>query len=213
MVNIYPHMDLIGDIVTIFRKDWKLLAAVNAFYLGVFLIGAVIALLRPDVQGYWLDVLAQGLKAGPLAPVGSAIAVGRVVNLAVSIFATNLITGTFVFITVPSLLFPPWALLLGGWRALLWGVAFGVPYGHLTMDKLVFHYVTMLVEGEAYVIAIFGSLRQALALIRPGRFGEASRLRAYLAAIVDNVKLLLVVVVLLAVGAVYEAFEVLYILR
>lgn len=205
-------MDLIGDINDIIRRDWKLLLAVNVFYFGILLIGGLIALLRPDIQGYWLDVLAAGLKSGPLAPVGSAVEAGKVVNLAVQIFKTNVITGTLAYITIPSLIFPPWALLIGAWRALLWGMAFVIPYGRLTFGKLIFHYVTLLIEGEAYVIAIFASLRLIEALIWPVRFGQRSRLQAYAVAIMDYAKLFLVVLLLLAVGAVYEAFEVLYIL-
>lgn len=205
-------MDLIKDIIDIFRKDWKLLIAVNVFYFGILLVGAFIALLRPDIQGYWLGVLAMGLKTGTLAPVGSAIEAGRVLNLALQIFRTNIITGTLVYITLPGLLFPPWALLLGGWRALLWGIAFVIPYGRLTFGKLVFHYITMLIEGEAYVIAIFACVRQVEALAWPSRFGESSRLKAYVKAIIDNFKLLIVVAIILAIGALYEAFELLFIL-
>ncbi len=205
-------MDLIKDIVGIFRKDWKLLVAVNVFYFGILLVGALIALLRPDIQGYWLGVLAMGLKTGPLAPVGSAIQAGQVLNLAWQIFRTNLISGTLIYITIPGILFPPWTLLLGGWRALLWGMAFVVPYERLTFGKLIFHYVTLLIEGEAYVIAIFACMRQVEALVWPSRFGESSRLRAYGRAIIDNFKLLLVVAVILAAGAIYEAFELLFIL-
>jgi hypothetical protein len=205
-------MDLIKDIVDIFRKDWKLFAAVNVFYFGTLLLGGLIALLRPDIQGYWLGVLAMGLKTGTLAPVGSAIEAGKVLNLALQIFQTNIITGTLVYITIPSFIFPPWALLLGGWRALLWGMAFVVPYGRLTLGKLVFHYVTMLIEGEAYVIAIFASTRLIEALVWPSRFGESSRASAYVKAIIDNFKLLIVVAIILAIGALYEAFELLFIL-
>lgn len=206
-------MTLTGDIITIFKKDWKLLLAVNAFYFGIMLIGGLIALLRPDIQGYWLGILAGALKTGPLAPVGTAIETGAVLNLAIQIFFTNLISGTILFITLPSLVFPPWALAIGGWRALLWGIAFIVPYGNLTFGKLIYHYVTLLVEGEAYVIAIFASMRQIEALVRPGRFGETSRPKAYLRAVQDSIRLLLVVALILAAGAAYEAFEVLYLLR
>ncbi|OPY28613.1 MAG: hypothetical protein A4E28_01413 [Methanocella sp. PtaU1.Bin125] len=205
-------MDLIKDIVDILRKDWKLLAAVNVYYFGILLLGGLVALLRPDIQGYWLDVLAMGLKTGTLAPVGTAIEAGQVLNLALQIFRTNLINGTLVYITIPGLAFPPWAPIIGGWRALLWGMAFVVPYGNLTFGKLVFHYLTMLIEGEAYIIAIFACLRQIEALLWPSRFGESSRVTAYVRAIIDNFKLLIVVALILAVGAVYEALELLFVL-
>jgi hypothetical protein len=76
----------------------------------------------------------------------------------------------------------------------------------------VFHYVTMLIEGEAYVIAIFASTRLIEALVWPSRFGESSRASAYVKAIIDNFKLLIVVAIILAIGALYEAFELLFIL-
>jgi len=48
-------------------------------------------------------------------------------------------------------------------------------------------------------------------LLGNGRVGETSRIGGYLRAVSDNIRLLILVAIILAVGAVYEAFELLYI--
>jgi len=204
-------MFIVDDLIEIFKKDWNLFLAVNAIYFGVLLVGGVIALFIPETQAAVLAVLAGQLQSGTLSPVAQAYGTGSILNAAVSTFVNNFMNGTVYSITIPSLLFPPYALIVGCLRALTWGIAFALPYGHMTLRVVVPHYLTLLIEGEAYVIAIFGCLRQIEGLIWPRRMGETSRIGGYLRAVSDNIRLLILVAVILAVGAVYEAFELLYI--
>jgi hypothetical protein len=204
-------MSLYGDLADILRKDWKLFLAVNVLYFGTLLIGAVIAFIIPSTQDAVLAVFLAQLKSGTLSPVGQAYGSGNILNAAASTFANNLIYGTLWGITLPSLLFPPYGLAIGCLRSLTWGIAFIVPHGHMTLKVILPHLLTLLIEGEAYVIAIFGCLRQIEGLLWPHRLGEASRLGGYLRAVSDNIRLLIPVTVMLAIGALYEAFELLYI--
>jgi hypothetical protein len=204
-------MLIVDNLVDIFKKDWNLFLAVNLIYFGAILAGAVIAFFIPETQTAVLAVFAVQLKTGTLSPVGQAYSTGNILNAAVSTFANNFMTGTVYSITLPSLVFPPYALYVGVLRALTWGIAFIVPRGHMTLRIIVPHLLTLLVEGEAYVIAIFGCLRQIEALIWPRRLGETSRIGAYLKAVADNVRLLIIVALILGIGALYEAFELLYI--
>ena len=203
-------MSLVQDVLGIFRKDWKLFLAVNVFFFGTVLVGAVIALLSPSTQGAVIDIAAKGLTSGPFSGIGSTYESGNILGAALVTFVFNFFVGTLVDITVPSVIFPPWALFMGLIRALLWGIALVVPYGSLTPARLVPHYLTMLLEGEGYVVAIFACVRQIFAILDPQRFGEKSRWKAYLHAVVDNLKLLPVVALLLAVSALYEAWEVMF---
>ena len=204
-------MFLIDDLIEIFKKDWKLFLAVNAIYFGFLLIGGVIALFIPETQAAVLAVLAEQLQSGTLSPVAKAYGTGNLVNAAISTFSNNFMMGTVYGLILPSLLFPPYALIMGCLRSLTWGIAFALPYGHMTLRVVVPHYLTLLIEGEAYVIAIFGSLRQIEGLIWPLRVGETSRIGGYLRAVSDNMRFLILVAIILAVGAIYEAFELLYI--
>lgn len=205
-------MIIVDDLTAIFRKDWKLFLGTNAVFFGAILAGALVALALPETQDAVLAVFAEQLKSGTLSPVGQAYGTGEILTAAAATFANNFTAGTVYSLTLPSLLFPPYGLIMGALRALTWGIAFIVPHNKMTLRIIVPHLVTLVVEGEAYVIAIFGGLRQLEALLWPGRLGEKSRIGAYLRAVSDNVKLLIPAALLLAIGGLYEAFELLYII-
>jgi len=201
-------MGLRRDIVSIFKQDWTLFLSVNTLYFGTVLLGAVIALLNPGAQEYLLGLSSRGLSTGPFSTVGQAYASGAILYAALITFIFNFFIGTLAYITIPSLLVAPWALLMGVIRALMWGIMLVVPYGPLTLSRLMPHYLTMLLEGEGYIVAIFANARQIAAALQPQRYGERSRWKAYLNAVRDNMKLLIVTAALLAIAALYEAWEV-----
>lgn len=207
-------MGIIGDIKSIFKKDAKLFLYVNVFYFGLVIVGALIAFAYPQAQLFMFNAAGQSYSAGsvnPLAGIGAAYTSGNVAYAAAVTFVTNLLLGTLVEITAISLVFPPWTLLIGAFRALLWSVMLVIPIpGIYPLANALPHYLTMLLEGEAYVVAIFAATRGIVAIGWPQKFGTDSRLKAYWKSIVDNAKLILVVIVLLAIAAIYEAWEVMY---
>lgn len=204
-------MKLFNDIKEILIKDKKLLLLTNAYYFGLVIAGAIIALIFPQAQLYMLDMAQTGLSSGPLSGISTAYASGNVLYAAAVTFVTNLFLGTIIDITLPSLIIPIWAPIMGLIRALMWGIMLIVPVpGVLPFKNLLPHYITILLEGEAYVVAIFACLRQVKVLLGLGSMPKEQRLKAYLKAIVDNVKLLAIVALILAVAALYEAWEVMF---
>jgi hypothetical protein len=204
-------MKLISDIREIFSKDRKLFLLTNAYYFGLVILGALIALAFPQAQQYLLGMTTAGLNAGPLSALTGAYLSGNVLYAAAMTFATNLLVGTLAVITIPSLVIPIWAPFMGMVRALMWGLMLVVPVpGVLPLESVLPHYLTILIEGEAYVVAIFACLRQVKVLMKLGSIPPEQRFKAYWGSIVDNVKLLPVVVILLAVAALYEAWEVMF---
>jgi hypothetical protein len=203
-------MGVYDDIKSIFKKDLKLFAIVNIIYFGMVIVGAVIALAYPDLQLSMIKAAGQSFGSGGLlGGVGDAYSAGNIPMAALLTFVTNFFLGTLIQIVIPSLIIPFWALLMGAFRALLWGVMLVIPVpGVLPLERLAPHYLTILLEGEAYVVAIFACTRGLFALMDPKSFGTDSRMRAYWLSIKDNGKLLLVVIALLAVAAAYEAWEV-----
>jgi hypothetical protein len=180
----------------------------------MLLLGAAIALAYPQAQAELFKAAGQAFSPGassPLSSVGEAYLSGNILQAAAVTFITNFFLGTLAEITLPSLIIPFWALIMGAFRALVWGIMLVVPVpGLLPLNRAAPHYLTMLLEGEAYVVAIFAATRGIIALVRPQDFGTPSRLRAYGQAILDNAKLMLVVIVLLAAAAIYEAWEVMF---
>jgi hypothetical protein len=204
-------MKLVNDIREIFAKDKKLFLLTNAYYFGLVILGGLIALAFPQTQQFLLNLTTTGLSVGPFSELTDAYLSGDVLYAAAATFITNLLVGTLAVITVPSLVVPIWAPFMGMVRATEWGILLVVPIpGVLPLGRVIPHYLTMLIEGEAYVVAIFACLRQVKVLMKLGSIPPGQRLKAYWGSIVDNVKLLPVVAILLAVAAIYEAWEVMY---
>jgi len=205
------NMKLLSDIKEIIVNDKKLLLLTNAYYFGLVIAGAIIALIFPQAQLYMLDMAQTGFSSGPLSGVSTAYASGNVLYAAGVTFITNLFLGTIVEITLPSLIIPIWAPFMGLIRALMWGIMLIIPVpGVLPWTSVVPHYLTILLEGEAYVVAIFACLRQVKVLLKLGAIPKGQRIGAYLKTIVDNVKLLAPVALILAIAALYEAWEVIF---
>jgi hypothetical protein len=207
-------MGLLRDIRDIFRKDRKLFLYVNVYYFGLVLLGALIALAFPQAQLFLINTAGNILGGGafnPFTAIGDVYRSGNVLDAAAVTFVYNLVLGTLVEITIPSLAVPFWGPILGAVRALEWGIMLIIPVpGVFPLDRAVPHYLTILLEGEAYVVAIFACVRQARVLLKLGSIPADQRIKTYVSAMVDNFKLLPVVALLLAVSALYEAWEVMF---
>jgi len=204
-------MKLFNDIREIFAKDKKLFLLTNAYYFGLVILGALIALIFPQTQSFLLGLTKTGLSAGPLAGISDAYNSGNILYAAAITFITNFFMGTILEITTPSLILPIWAPFMGLIRALMWGIMLVVPVpGVLPLGRLLPHYLTLFLEGEGYVVAIFACLRQIKVLLNLGSIPKEQRINAYIGALADNIKLLIPVAIILAVAAVYEAWEVMF---
>ncbi|OPY28612.1 MAG: hypothetical protein A4E28_01412 [Methanocella sp. PtaU1.Bin125] len=197
-------VDIVRDIAGIFKRDWKLFLASNIFLFGLFVLGILVGQLFPDIHEMSVDFIEQAASTGPISTVSDTLESGDVLLGTWQIFSHNYFV-TVVFAAIPSLLFPPWILVVFGAQFFLFGIIFSVP-ALLTQPVALFPLLgTLLLEGEAYVVAIFASMRLVEALVWPKRFGEQSALKAYARAIVDNGKLLVVAGVILAAAALFEA--------
>ncbi len=197
-------MSVTGDIVGIFRKDWKLYLACNVFLFGLFILGIIAGQAFPDVRVTLSDLTRQATSSGPISTASQTIESGNIPLATWQIFSHNYFV-TVVLAALPSLVFPPWILLLFGAQFLLFGIIFSEPAVFMQPAVLIPLIGTILLEGEAYVIAIFATMRLVEAVIWPKRVGEEKRLNAYAHAVIDNAKLLVVVGIVLAVAALFEA--------
>jgi hypothetical protein len=124
-------------------------------------------------------------------------------------FLVNLGLGAFVWITLPSLIIPFSGIATGAYRAVLWGILFSpVPFERY----LVPHWLTLILEGQGYILAMLASYIQGRAVINPSSIGRAGRKDAYIAGIKLTAKLYLLVAIILAVAAVYEVLEVIFLI-
>ncbi len=176
-------MNPLKGTIKIFKKDWRLLAGLNALYFCVTVIGAVIALMSPGLH------LSMFSLIGPEADLS---------------FSSSLIYA--LIIVIPSIALPIWGPIIGASKFFIWGVAYIAPApGGASLTALLPQYVAMLLQGEAYIIAIFACVRQLAVALAAADRGFRRALKEYIKAAFDNVRLLVIVVLLLAAAALYQA--------
>jgi hypothetical protein len=122
-------------------------------------------------------------------------------------FLVNAVIGAFACITLPSSLIPFSGFVVGCYRAALWGLSLS-PTNPRMLLVMIPHSLTLLLEGEAYVVAMFGCYLWGKWLIRPAAAGFPNSREAYCAGLRANLQLYRLILVVLAVAAVYEAIEV-----
>jgi hypothetical protein len=189
------------------RKYKRLFLTMHLIYFGLVVLFMLIAYYLPELQ----VCLLAGVKStvtdgsGPLAVAGKAYMSKNILRAAVTTFAINFTLGSFAVITLPSVILPGVGILVAAFRALLWGLLLAPSFATFSGAMLP-HSITLLLEGEAYVIATFFSL---LILVYFFRKAEGpGPVRRYGRALLMNVRGNLLVAIVLAIAAIYEAIEV-----
>jgi hypothetical protein len=197
-------MRIARDIADIFKKDWKLFLASNVFLFGLFVLGALAGLAFPAVHDQLVRWIDQVTTTGPISTASNTLDAGNIWLGAWQIFSHNYFV-TIVLAAIPSLIFPPWILLVFGSQFFVFGIVYSIPSMVHNPVSVIPVLGTLILEGEGYAIAIFAAMRLIEALLWPHRFGEQSAIKAYIKAVIDNAKLLVVAGIVLAVAALYEA--------
>ncbi|MBP2114176.1 stage II sporulation protein M [Paenibacillus silagei] len=191
--------------IEIIKENKKAFILMNAVFYGLLLLTMIVTAIFPDLQAKTIDNANQQLSAPWLeSTVVAAYTNGNVGLASIYTFLVNLILGTFLSMTLPSLVIPFAGLIMGGYRAIFWGMTFAPLNG---VTGLLPHYLTLLIEGQAYVIAMFAIVIQGRSLLFPRRIGLASRWNGYKQGLIQSAWLYLPVILLLVVGGVYEAIE------
>lgn len=197
----------IGQPLAEIRRRKGLFCSLHLIYFGLCLVCMLLIYEFPDVQDALVMVLRGEIEegSGPLAVAGRAYGSGNIALAAIVTLAINFILGSFAVITLPSVVLPGIGVLVALWRALLWGLLLA-PMSLWASRAMVAHSGTLLLEGEAYILASFFALLIPLYLFdRQAGPTVGSR---YGRALLINLKGNLLVLVVLAVAASYEAVEV-----
>ncbi len=72
------------------------------------------------------------------------------------------------------------------------------------------HSLTLVIEGQAYILAMLGAWILGRAFVSPQRVGALSWKEGYLRGLRSGASIYLLVAIVLAVAAVYEVLEVIY---
>ena len=178
----------------------------NVTYYGLIVAAMLYATFNPALQKTITAAAGTAFTQGPLAAVGEAYLGGQTLRAILLTFGINLVVGSGVTITLPSLIVPFSGLLMGAYRAILWGLIYAPNTPELRMIFLP-HLPTLLIEGQAYVLAMLAAVIQGRALFAPYTVGASTRWQAYKQSIKLSLWLYGLVALVLAVAAVYEVLE------
>ena len=195
-----------SPLVAMFRHK-RLLYGLHAAYFGAVILFAAVAYAAPEAQQALLKQIGYAIHSGkgPLGMAGKAYLSRNVATAALVTVAINFLLGSLLSITVPSAILPGVGLLVAAVRAVMWGLMLAPTCGALSRVMLP-HSFTLLLEGEAYVLASFFAVLIPIYLFRRQEGPTAGR--RYARALMLNLKGNVAVLIVLSAAAVYEAVEV-----
>ncbi|MHC4106750.1 MAG: hypothetical protein ACYSTY_01560 [Planctomycetota bacterium] len=185
----------------------RLLWAVHLAYFGLLVFWSVIVYELPALQVGLLGAVESQIadEGSVLGVAGKAYASGIIPLAAAATFVINFLIGSFLSITLPSFVVPGVGALLAAFRAALWGLLLA-PTTLALSPSMIPHSGTLLLEGEAYILAAFFAVLIPIFMCQRSRGGGVWR--RYGGALVVNLKANLLVAIVLLVAACYEATEV-----
>lgn len=189
------------------QQNRKAYIWLNFLYFGLTILSMALISGRPDLE----NAFRTWVKSNFNPELLNAVAQGLVMKSILLIFINNFFYSTIVAMTLPSLIIPFWALLVGMVRALLWGFALS-PSDPAFSLRFFAQIPTWLLEGEAYVLAMFAVfiLWRNYFLTHP--IGIHSRVQGYVLGLKQTLPLYASILLLLLLGAVYETLASIYII-
>ncbi|HYA21664.1 MAG TPA: hypothetical protein VEG31_00575 [Thermoproteota archaeon] len=177
-------------------------------YYGLVIVAMLFVFTQPALQSSLIQLIRLSLNQ-TLPSVVKAYD-NKDFLLAVALtFLFNLAMGAFVVITLPNFVVPYWGVVIGMFRAVTWGLLLAPSQSALAV-AMIPHSLTVILEGQGYIIAIFASYLQWQAVLKPDSVGAASRWSAYKISLMRTIRLYFLVALVLAMAAIYESFEVIY---
>lgn len=179
---------------------------INILYYGLVLCGMTVEALYPAARDRLLASHQVPVHANSVLDAAAKVYQSKNIPLAALVtFLVNSIIGAFASITLPSALIPFSGFVVGLCRPAVWGIWFSSTRSQVTMLPRL---LVLLIEGQAYILAIFGSYLWGRWVIHPTKSGFGTRTAGYRAGLRTNMQLYSLILATLAVSAIYEAVEV-----
>lgn len=201
-----PVWRLVGAPVAIVRQHRRAYFALNAIYYGLIVLAMLYVPFNPGIQQTLMQAVGATFTQGPFSVLTNAYIDGQMILAILLTFVVNLFVGSFGTITLPSFIIPFSGLLLGGYRAILWGVIYAPTSPQMTMI-LVPHSITLLLEGQAYILAMLAVVIQGRGFIQPRTIGAITHRAGYWEGLKRTGQLYILIVLVLAAAAIYEVVE------
>lgn len=201
-----PLSRLVGQPLAIVRQHRRAYLSLNIIYYGLVVLALLFGLFNPGIQQTMMDAVGASFTQGPLSAVTNAYLDGQMILAILLTFVVNLFVGTFGTITLPSLVIPFSGLLIGSYRAIVWGLIYA-PTSPQMITILVPHSITLLVEGQAYILAMLAVVIQGRGFIWPRTVGATTHRAGYWEGLKRTGQLYVLIVLVLVAAAIYEVVE------
>ena len=178
----------------------------NFFYYGLIVLLMAYAAFNLPLQEQVLQDNARTYFTGALALDGRLASAGEILTLLGYTFLSNLLGASYGGITLPSFFIPFAGVFLGLFRAAQIGLVFS-PFNPAVRPLLLPHLPTLLIEGQASVLAMLGAYIQGRALIWPGSIGQSSRWRAFVEGVRQSGTIYMFIMPVLLISALYGVIE------
>lgn len=202
---------IVRDAISIIKQHQRAFIVLNAAFYGLVAASMLVTLVMPELQAHFKPSIDESFaKPGLFNAVAGAYASRDLPAAMGMTFLVNLVVASFSMATLPSFVIPFVGIAVPLYRGFLWGVMFA-PIGPLAVI-LIPHSLTLLIEGQAYVLVAFAAYVQARMFLWPERYGLTRHRDGYRAGAVSTLKLYALVVLALAMGAIYEVIEAIYVM-
>lgn len=197
-------MTLFRRPIDILRSDPRALVLLLALIFGALLLGMGAGMLFPGLE---LPTLVAGGVSDELVTtmVTNPWLFGTVILL------INLFVAALVGIVLPSLVVPFLGIPVIALYMFNVGVSIA-PSDSTSATVLIPHSLTLIIELTGYALVMFGVHQLGRGWLRPAHLGADTRRQAYVIGLRRLARLALPTIVILIVGAYYEAFSVVYLL-
>ncbi|MCX2731766.1 stage II sporulation protein M [Saccharopolyspora sp. NFXS83] len=186
------------------RENMRSYLVINVAAYGLALIGFAIGLAVPELQA---------AQSASMEADGTGDLVRWLVNtpplFALTILGVNLFRLSLLTIVVPSLIVPFAGLAFFGYWAVETGITL-VPTSPGGWVALIPHSLTLIIELQAYVLLLLGAYLLGRHWLFPRTCGAENRRQGYVRGLRRIGLLALPALVLLIVGAVWEAYSLRY---
>ncbi|GHC82077.1 hypothetical protein GCM10007079_22700 [Nocardiopsis terrae] len=189
----------------IIRANLGAYLVLNAIVYGVLLAGLAVGMLFPELTA----ALVTGQEDDGTADLVVSL-LGNVWLFALTILAVNVLTVGVLKILLPSLVVPFAGIALLVHKTFESGVILA-PVDETMATLLVPHSLTMVIEFQAYILLSLGSYVLGRAWLRPAAVGAPNRRQGYARGLRQFGWLSLPALALLVIGAVYEAYSLVYV--
>jgi len=199
-------MTLYGALQTAMRIK-RLIVLVALLYIGSYLVGWYLISLKSPIAVEAGEMVSQMvLTEQPFTLIIQFLREGDLARAILITFLVNLAIGAFLTTTLPGVL-----PVIGAFgviaTTLVRGFTIGVTYPEVLGSSpaaFLLGFGTLILELGAYIFSGAAGINIALAPVFPRKFGVESRWAAFKIAWKDAAKIFVIVVILLALGAVWE---------